>query len=132
MNVAAHDRRVVLSTLWIVALFNYLYADFCNSVFNTAAMTRIASGMSEGVILGWVAFMEIAIAMILLSRVLKYRWNRWANIIAAILNTVSVAWTLSGGVSRAYYGFFAAVEIGCTLFIVWYAWTWRPQAEGAA
>ena len=77
--------------------------------------------------------LETAIAMVLLSRVLKYRANRWANIIVGVLQTASVAWSLTGPLYwNLFYAFFAAIEIACTLFIVWYAWTWRQPEEGGA
>ncbi len=72
--------------------------------------------------------METAIAMVLLSRVLGYRGNRWANIIAGAFHTAFVAWSLTGETPTLFYAFFAAIEIACTLFIFWYAWTW-PSPE---
>ena len=69
--------------------------------------------------------METAIAMVLLSRVLRYRANRWLNIISGLFHTLFVAWSLIGETSTIFYYFFAAIEIACTLFIVWYAWKWR-------
>ena len=71
--------------------------------------------------------METSIAMVLLSRVLKYRANRWANIIVGTINTAAVSLSLfaTGTMPTLYYMFFAAIEIPCTLFIVWYAWKWR-------
>jgi len=81
------------------------------------------------VLLGAV-LMETAIAMVLLSRVLPYRANRWANIVAGIFHTAFVAWSLFGGTTSLFYAFFATIEIACTLFIVWYAWTWsRPEGR---
>jgi len=75
--------------------------------------------------------LETAIAMVLLSRVLPYRINRWANIIVAIIQIVANVQSLTGPLYwNLYYGFFTAIEIACLLFIVWYAWTWR-QPEGA-
>ncbi len=122
-----HDRRVVLSALWGFAMFNYLYADVFTVIFDSAAMQKMVTGMADGIVLAWAAFMEIAMAMVFLSRVLRQRVNRWANIAAGVLNTASVAWSLMGGAPRPYYAFFAAVEMACTVFIVWYAWTWKPQ-----
>lgn len=123
------DRKATLSTLWIFALFNYLYADLIMMMFNSAAYQKIAARMTEGVVLGFAALMETAIAMVLLSRVLKYKANRWANIIAGVLHTIAVSGTLIGGTPALYYIFFATVEIACTLFIVWYAWKWT-DTEG--
>lgn len=68
--------------------------------------------------------MEISIAMVLLSRVLKYKANRISNIIAGIIKTLIMIGTLFMGTPSYHYMFFASIEIGTTLFIVWYAWTW--------
>lgn len=74
--------------------------------------------------------METAIAMVLLSRVLEYRANRWANIVIGALQTAAViSSVLVGGTTPAlYYIFFATIEIACTSLIVWYAWRWKPAA----
>jgi poly(A) polymerase Pap1 len=68
--------------------------------------------------------------MVLLSRILPYRANRWANIGAGVLHTASVAWSMSEGTINLFYAFFATIEIATTLFIVWYAWKWlNPEAR---
>lgn len=125
------ERKATLSTLWIFAMFNYLYADLFMLIFNPAAYQKIAARMTEGVVLGFAVLMETAMAMVLLSRVLNYGANRWANIIAGVLHTTAVSWSLFGGARPAlYYVFFATIEIVCTLFIVWYAWKWpKPEAQ---
>jgi len=137
------DRKVILSTLWIFALFNYVYADiltlYFNPVLQKEATKQLLSGhvgslqITQGFVLLGAVLLETAIAMVLLSRVLKYRANRWANIIVGVLQTASVAWSLTGPLYwNLFYAFFAAIEIACTLFIVWYAWTWRQPEEGGA
>lgn len=85
--------------------------------------------MTAGMVLGFAVLMETAIAMVLLARILNYRANRWANIIAGVLHTLAVVWSVFGGTSPAlYYIFFATMEIACTSFIVWYAWKWaKPE-----
>lgn len=123
------DRKAILSALWIFVMFNYLYADLVMMIVNPAVYQRAAARMTEGVVLGFTVLMEILIAMVLLSRVLKYRANRWANIIAGVVGTAFVALTL-GGRPPAFYIFLSAIEIACTLFIVWYAWTWPPPNNG--
>jgi Family of unknown function (DUF6326) len=139
----AKDRRVVLSTLWIFAVLNYLYADVMTLFFQPAlqpeAWKELQAGfvgsiqITQGFALAAAVLMETAIAMVLLSRVLGYRANRWANIGAGLLHTAAVSWSLSEGAIDLFYGFFATVEIACTLFIVWYAWTWsRPERRAIA
>jgi hypothetical protein len=123
------DKKVILSTLWIFALFNYIYADIFTSFFDPKAQSGTVT-MTQGAALGFAILMETAIAMVLLSRILKYGANRWANIIAGIILTALVSWTLFGEPPLPFYVFFASIEIVCTLFIVWYAWKWRKQ-EGS-
>ena len=131
-TVEMKDRKVILSTLWIFAMFNYLYADVIGGK-DPEALKQLITGtvgslqMTEGFLVGAAILMETAIAMVLLSRVLKYRANRWANIIAGIIHTAAVSLSLfaTGAMPPLYYMFFAAIEIPCTLFIVWYAWNWR-------
>ncbi|MCJ7771986.1 MAG: DUF6326 family protein [Desulfobacterales bacterium] len=125
-TVVMKDRKVILSTLWIFALLNYIYADIFTLFFNTEAQTET---MTAGAVVGFAFLMETAIAMVLLSRILKYGANRWANIVAGVIHTALVSWSLSGGTPPAFYIFFAAIEILCTLFIVWYAWKWKPVVE---
>ncbi len=124
------DRRVILSALWMFVVFDYLYADLLTLIVNPASYQRAALGMSEAVVLSLAVLIEIPIAMVLLSRVLKYRANRWANILAGIESTAFVAVTLVGGKPPGlFYVLFSTVEIACTLFIIWYAWKW-PDPEG--
>ena len=122
-TAATSDRKAILSTLWIFVMFNYLYGDLAMMIFHPAAYQRIVAGMSEGLVLGATVFMEILIAMVLLSRVLRFQVNRWANIIGGVVGTAFAGLTLVGK-PPAFYIFLSAVEIACTLFIVWYAWTW--------
>ena len=128
-TVETKDRKGILSTLWIFAMLNYLYADVFTLFFNPAAHTETLAMPPEAV-LAFAIMMETAIAMVLLSRLLKYGVNRWANMIAGIFYTALVAWSLTGAVQPPFYVMFASIEIACTLFIAWYAWKWRnPESQ---
>ena len=130
-TTAMKDRKVILSTLWIFALLNYLYADVFQVFFNPTAQ-KVTFAMPQESVLVFAILMETAIAMVLLSRVLKYGANRWANIAAGIFHTAFVSWSLFGETQPLFYMFFAAIEIPCTLFIVWYAWKWHnPEVQPA-
>ena len=133
------DRKAMLSLLWIFVMFNFTYGDILTLYFDPflqkEATQQLLSGhvgslqISQGSVLAGGVLLETAMAMVLLSRVLPYRANRWANIIVAVLNTASVAWSLFGATPNLFYVFFATIEMACTLFIVWYAWTWhRPES----
>jgi hypothetical protein len=127
-NTKPMDRKVLLSTLWIFAIFNYIYADIFNLFFNPAVHPGSAA-MTAGALLFFAVAMETSIAMVILSRVLKRGANRWANIAAGIFNTGLVIFTFFGETPMPFYVFFAAVEIACTLFITWLAIRWKPAAE---
>ena len=121
------DRKVLLSTLWLFAMLTYTYGDV------VTLMDPVKHGsieLTEGFLLGGSIFMMIPISMVLLSRVLKYRANRWANIIAGTIMTVALILTLFVAVPTLYYAFFSAIEIACTAVIVWYAWKWS-NPEGS-
>ena len=127
--VEMRDRKVILSSLWIFAMFNYLYADVFTLFFNPAAQ-KVSLAMPQESVLVFAILMETAIAMVILSRFLKYGANRWANILAGIFHTALVAWSLTGETQPPFYVMFASIEIACTLFIAWYAWKWRsPESQ---
>ena len=121
------NTKVKFSTLWIVVMINVAMAD----IFGF--MTDLMAGQTTPEIqvpqIGMLIFaiiMEIPIAMIFLSRVLKYRANRWANIIASV---ITIAFVILGGSPELHYYFFAAVEIVCMLLIIRDAWKWtNPEA----
>ena len=119
------ETKALLSTLWVVVMINMLKADIL-SVYIPGAAEEVARTAGDTPIpllmLGAAVMMEISILMILLSRVLKYTVNRWANIIVSL---VTIAFIVGGGVSYPHYLFIAAVEIVCLLLIVWFAWKWR-------
>ena len=131
-TTGTEDMKVRLSLLWVFAMFNYLYADVFSLYFNPGASEEALTFTqgSEGFVLGFAVLMETAIAMVLLSRVLKYGANRWANIVAGVIHTAAVFLSTFVGTQPAlYYVFFATIEIACTLYIVWCAWRW-PNPEG--
>ena len=121
--------KVKFQTLWIFVMFNYLYADVLG-LHDPAILKELITGqagslqITQGFLLGAAILMETAIAMVLLSRTLKYRENRWANLIAGVIHTAAVSLSMFVGKPALYYIFFGTTEIVCTLLIVWYAWTW--------
>src|SRR5579872_2067203 len=128
MNSTANEfssMTTKLSTLWIFATLNYLYADVV-----TTMDKNVVVNLSQLSLLGAAVLVETAIAMVLLSRVLKYRANRWANIIVGAINTIAVLASLLVATPALYYAFFAIIEIACTCVIVWYAWKWQKPEEG--
>lgn len=124
------DRRVILSTLWIFYVLNIIYADVLNLMGGESNATgedaeMISGLMSPEMLLSAAIFLEFALVMVVLSRVLKYGINRWANIVIATLHTVGLLASLFVGAPAIYYIFFVLVEVVTLLFIVWFAWCWK-------
>ena len=131
-----HDTKDRLSLLWIFALLNYLYADVI-ALFAIVDSPNLADAphLPSWALLGSAVLMEIPIAMIVASRLLPFRANRLANLIAgSILTLINGVLTfvppLVGARTPALpeYLFFATIETVCTSVIVWKAWTW-PGVE---
>jgi Family of unknown function (DUF6326) len=128
-----HDTKERLSLLWIFALLNYLYADVV-ALFAIVGSRNPedAPHLTQWALLGSAVLMEIPIAMILACRLLPFRANRLANIIAGgIVTLVNGFLTfvppLAGwGRPPAFpeYLFFATIETVATSVIIWQAWTW--------
>jgi hypothetical protein len=128
-----HDPKERLSLLWIFALLNYLYADVV-ALFAIVGSPNLADAphLSPWALLGSAVLMEIPIAMIVACRLLPFRANRLANIIAGVVLTLVngfltfvpplAGWGRPPALPE--YLFFATIETVCTSVIVWQAWTW--------
>jgi hypothetical protein len=133
-TVELKDKKVILSTLWIFVTANYIFCDVV-TLMNPEDLKQILTGtvgnvqMNQGFLLGAAIMMEIPFVMILLSRLLKYKSNRWANIIAgSIMTLIQISSLFAGSALSLHYIFYSIIEIACTLFIVWYAWKWvKPE-----
>ncbi|MBI9050556.1 MAG: hypothetical protein JEZ00_14140 [Anaerolineaceae bacterium] len=125
--VGMQDMKVKLSTLWIFIMFNMAFADIIGFI-NPGTLEEIMTSMdiTQGFLLVAAILVEIPIAMIVLSRVLKYRANRLANIIAGV---ITILWVIGGGNTSLSYIFFATMEVLCIFLIFWYVWKWsNPEA----
>jgi hypothetical protein len=131
------DKKALFSTLWIFVTLNYLYCDVMGLMdpdLLKQYLTGSVNGMdiNAGFLLGAAILMEIPIGMVLLSRILNHRANRWTNMIAAFIMTVVQTLTMFLGKPASYYLFCGAIEILTTAFIVWYAWKWAEAEAGPA
>ena len=121
------DTKILLSTLWIVVMINMLKADILSlyipGAMDEVARTSTSTGASipqlmlVGAVIG-----ELALVMIVLSRVLEYGINRWVNIVVGI---VSIAYIWGGAASYPHYIFIATIETICLVLIIGFAWMWR-------
>jgi hypothetical protein len=124
-KTAKMDMKVKLSTLWIVVMLNMIFADIL-TLYIPELLQEVVTGstpvqITQELMFGMAIIIEIPIAMIFLSRVLKYRANRWANIIAGV---ITILFVVVGGSLVLHYIFFATIEVVCLSLIIWYAWKW--------
>jgi hypothetical protein len=84
------DNRTRLSTLWVVVMFNMVFADILTFI-KPGALQELWAGqagvhVTQGLLLVFAVLLEIPIAMIFVSRILKPEANRWANTAATMAN----------------------------------------------
>lgn len=124
------DRKVLLSTGWTFVLFNMVYADIIGMLRPgyIDLLDQMSRQLSPGSVLTFSVLMEVPIGMVLLSRVLERKANRWANLVAV---PISILYVVFGGWTNppASYLFFGSVEILTMLGLGVLAWTW-PVLEG--
>jgi hypothetical protein len=127
--------KALLSTLWIFTVLNYLYCDVL-ALMDPTTLNQVIKGSVGGIkvtqefLLGASVLMEISMSMVLLSRVLGYQANRFANILAGTITTlVQISSLFFGTKPTPFYIFFSVIENSTTAFIVWYALKWaNPEA----
>jgi hypothetical protein len=119
--------NVKLSTLWIVVLFNLLFADVLSIMVelvlkNTLDIIgEVTSTMAIAAVMT-----NIPILMIYFSRALPYKFNRIANILAGMITIVFI---IGGGSLMPHYIICASVEVFMILLIIWTAWKWKGTTE---
>ncbi|TDW31093.1 DUF6326 family protein [Cryobacterium psychrophilum] len=127
-------RPTLLSTLWIVLMFNYIYADVLG-LNDPAHLIALESGTIGGLpfspdkLVAAGLLMQVPIAMVLLSRVLRQTPNRVLNMLAAAFMAVTQVATLFFGTppTPVYY-LFSAIEIILLVVILVVAAAWRRTA----
>ena len=124
------ETKAKLSTLWIFYLLNTIFRDiheFVEPGFLEEVMTGTFNGtqITEHLMLLGGFMVEVPIAMVLLSRLLPYGANRWANIIAAV---ITISFEMMNGTTDLDDTFHMFIEIAALSFIIWSAWRWRNLA----
>jgi len=137
IKTAKMNTNILLIILWVFFSVNFMYADQLSHL-EPGVLEGIMSGyladgtvkITDGFLLGTAIMFEIPFLMIVLSWVLKYRANRWANIIAGTLFVVTQITSLFLGAPSPAYIFYSTIEIAGLLLIVWNAWMWRnPESQ---
>jgi uncharacterized protein DUF6326 len=131
------EMKSKFSTLWLFASLNYIYCDILG-LMNPSMLKGFIAGnvagidITQGFLLASGVLVEIPMAMVLLSRILGYRANRVANIVAGVVMTAVQLGSNFVGAPAPYYVFFSIFEIATTAAIVWFAWTWRHELRSSS
>lgn len=119
------DAQIKLSLVWVALMLTYLLGDVLRIFSGDATRDKMGdlTQFTQGMWLGIAMLMVIPIVMIVLSLVLSYPVNRWANIIVAI---GFFLFNLAGLPSYpgAYDKFLIVVGLGFNVLTVWMAWKW--------
>ena len=124
------DKKVLLSTLWIFLVVNFIFCDVF-TLMHSEDLKNLLSGSIDGMqitqefLLGFAIVMEVSMAMILISRFLNRKYNRILNLIFGALLAVVQIGSLTVGSITLHYGFFSVIEIVTCISIVWVAWKWK-------
>ena len=118
------ETKIKLSGLWVCLMLTYLLGDVLR-IFSGDFKAGEMAGMSasQGLYLAAAIVMLIPIVMVFLTLTLKYKVNRWANLILAIFlflfNLVGLP-----GYASLYDQFLIGVSLVFNLLTVWFAWKW--------
>lgn len=129
MNTKNIDKKILLSTLWIVVMFCLLKADilslFIPGIAEELAQTSVITGASIPQLMLFGAVMgTVGIAMIFFSRILEHSVNRWVNL---IISPLYILYIIGGGTLYPHYIFLATVEVICLALIFWNTLRWSKS-----
>ena len=117
--------QTLISTLWIFILLNMVFRDL-HQLGKKGFLEEISSGIVNGVVISEELLLvggilaEIPILMVLLSRILNHKANKWANIIAGTITLVVFATAIPS--SDMDDIFHMIIEVAAILWIFRIAW----------
>lgn len=126
MQTQNTDPKILISTLWIMILFNMIVRDLHDFLREGSIERMMTITITEETMLFYGLIAQIPIVMILFSRTLKNNANKWYNTIAAVITSLGLLSTLP----RADMDdvFFVIIENLLLLIILRTAWN-LPQSR---
>lgn len=119
-----YETKITLSIIWIAVMLTFLLGDVIRIFSGDVTLGEIQGAkFTQGMGLGIAILMVTPILMVVLSLVLPYSVNRWANIIVAVIwflfNLVGLP-----GYEGHYDKFLLAVSMAFNIATIWVAWKW--------
>ena len=115
--------------LWIFFTFNAAYGDIGTLYYSLFINPTPLVHYTQLFLLGGAALVEVSMVMIVMSRILKQRANRLANILTGVFLTAVQTLSLFVGTPTLGYAFISIMMIGSGIAIVWLAWKWPGVME---
>ncbi|MEP3208055.1 MAG: DUF6326 family protein [Maribacter sp.] len=78
-------KQSLLSTLWIFVLLNMIFRDLHELAKKSYIEKILSSEIAEELLLVFGFVLEIPILMVVLSKILNDKTNKWANLVAALI-----------------------------------------------
>lgn len=123
MNQNQSNPKMLIVLLWITVMVNMIFADIFSIIIEIVEGNVIDIPLDVTTMMGIAAVLtNIPILMIVLSWVLPYKFNRWTNIIAAILTIVYI---VGGGAWLPHYFIIGGIEIILLIIIVVISYRWQ-------
>lgn len=119
------EPRTLLSNLWIFVLFNMFLRDLHEFPTDGYIEKMMTLKLSEEIMLLYAFLGEVPILMVLFSKILNNRVNKWANTIAVIISGLGISYTLLDGHLDEL--FFAVVN--ATAFVIILLTVWRLPVD---
>jgi hypothetical protein len=117
------DIKVRLSILWILVMFNMIFADIFSIMVELVNKNTLQIPGDVKTVMAIAAIItNIPILMIFLSRILTPKINKITNIIAGILTLIYV---IGGGDYAPHYIIIASIETALLITIIIYSWKWK-------
>ena len=121
------DAPSLLSTLWIYVLLNMIFRDLHQFASPGFIEELMSLEVAEAYVLIFGIILEIPIIMVVLSRILRAKVNKWANIIAVGIFSLSMLSTLAGADMDDI--FFMLMELLGFVAIIKIAWDLPKQEQ---
>lgn len=115
--------RILIVLLWVTVMFNMLFADVFSLIVEIVEGGVIDIPLDVTTMMGIAAVLtNIPILMIVLSWILPYKFNRWTNIIAAIL---TILYIIGGGALLPHYFIIGSIEIILLIIVIIICFRWK-------
>ncbi len=114
------ETRTLLSKLWIFVLFNMIFRDLHQFVSEGFVELLMSQKVSDELILVFGFVLEIPIVMVLLSRILRDKANKWVNVIAVVITSIGMLSTLpTADMDDIFFMVMEFAAFAAIIIIVW-------------